>query len=160
MLHDVGLKNVPISQSFCSKEFFMDQQQTSVIRGCADLSIRGQISFSDMVGKLSAIGLERFHADYSRNEATYYMPDGESLTIHVEHAAAPIARKFSAKDIETAARQAERGEIAYMQFIKQTTAAGCVGYFAQIAGRQTIYFGRNGEQHVEKFPSAAPGAVK
>jgi len=33
-------------------------------------------------------------------------------------------------------------------------AAGCVGYFVQIAGRRALYFGRNGESHVELFPSA------
>jgi hypothetical protein len=32
------------------------------------------------------------------------------------------------------------------------SAAGCVGYFVQIAGRRTLYFGRNGETHVELFP--------
>jgi hypothetical protein len=40
--------------------------------------------------------------------------------------------------------------------VKQTIAAGCVGYFVQITGRQVIYFGRKGEMHIERFPPA-PG---
>jgi hypothetical protein len=34
-------------------------------------------------------------------------------------------------------------------------AAGCVGYFVQIAGRRAIYFGRNGEFHVEQFANTS-----
>ena len=33
-------------------------------------------------------------------------------------------------------------------------AAGCVGYFVQIAGRRVLYFGRRGEIYTELFPGA------
>jgi uncharacterized protein YbcV (DUF1398 family) len=134
----------------------MNQQQTAVIQECAALSIQGKISFGAVVGKLMEIGLERYHADYTRHESTYYMPDGESLVVPVAHPLGQIAEAFSAKGVEFAVRQAQRGEIFYPEFLKQTTTAGCVGYFVQITGRQVIYFGRKGEQHVEKFPPA-PG---
>jgi uncharacterized protein YbcV (DUF1398 family) len=52
-------------------------------------------------------------------------------------------------------RQAQRGEIVYPQFVKQTMQAGCIGYFVQIAGKRVHYFGRNGEVHTEWFPGAA-----
>jgi uncharacterized protein YbcV (DUF1398 family) len=133
----------------------MTQEQITVIQECASLSIAGKISFGAVVGKLMGIGLERYHADYSRMENTYYMPDGQSLVVSMPHATVQIAEIFSAKGVETAVRQAQRGEIFYPEFIKQTVAAGCVGYFVQITGHQVIYFGRNGEQHVEKFPSGA-----
>src|SRR5579872_2896908 len=131
----------------------MNPHQTSVIQECASLSIEGKISFGDVVRRLMEIGLERYHADYSRHESTYYMPDGESLVVPVRHPAQPIAQTFSATGVEAAVRQAQRGEIFYPEFLKQTFAAGCVGYFVQITGRQVIYFGRNGEQHIERFPS-------
>jgi uncharacterized protein YbcV (DUF1398 family) len=134
----------------------MKQEQMAVIQECAALSIQGKISFGAVVGKLMGIGLERYHADYTRDECTYYMPDGESLVVAVDHAFDAIAETFSAKGVEAAVRQAQRGEIFYPEFVKQTTAAGCVGYFVQITGRQVIYFGRKGEEHVEKFPPA-PG---
>jgi uncharacterized protein YbcV (DUF1398 family) len=139
---------------FGQGESFMNQQQTAVIHECAALSIAGKISFGAVVGKLMGIGLERYHADYTRHENTYYMPDGQSLVVPIEHPPTPIAQEFSAGAVESAVRQAQRGEIVYPQFIKQTTAAGCVGYFVQITGRQVIYFGRKGEQHIEKFPPA------
>ncbi|HEY1923105.1 MAG TPA: DUF1398 family protein [Tepidisphaeraceae bacterium] len=134
----------------------MNQQQTSVIQECATLSIQGKISFGDVVGKLMGIGLERYHADYTRHESTYYMPDGDSIVISVKHPPDAIADAFSAKDVEAAVRAAQRGEVFYPEFLKQTFAAGCVGYFVLLTGRQVIYFGRRGEQHVEKFPPA-PG---
>jgi uncharacterized protein YbcV (DUF1398 family) len=130
----------------------MNADQIAVARQCASLSIAGKISFGEVVGRLMGIGLERYHADYTRNECTYYMPDGESIVAPVQHPPAPIASAFSAKGIEAAVRQAQRGEIFYPEFLKQTHAAGCVGYFVQITGRQVIYFGRGGEQHVEPFP--------
>jgi len=132
----------------------MNPQHADVIRECVTLSIQGKISFGAVVGKLIGIGLERYHADYTRREATYYMPDGDSLVVPVDHPPMPIAQTFSAAGVESAVRQAQRGEIFYPEFLKQTFAAGCVGYFVQITGRQVIYFGRNGEQHVEKFPPA------
>jgi uncharacterized protein YbcV (DUF1398 family) len=134
----------------------MNQEQIAVIQDCAALSIQGKISFGAVVGKLMGIGLERYHADYTRHECTYYMPDGESLVVPVNHSNAPIAEEFSAKGVEAAVKQAQRGEIFYPEFVKQTIAAGCVGYFVQITGRQVIYFGRKGETHIERFPPA-PG---
>ena len=133
----------------------MNQQQITVIQECASLSVDGKISFGDVVGRLMKIGLERYHADYTRHECTYYMPDGESIVVPVHHPAIPIAQEFSAKGVESAVRQAQRGEIFYPEFLKQTFAAGCIGYFVQITGRQVIYFGRKGEQHIERFPSAS-----
>ncbi len=132
----------------------MNPEHKAVIEQCASLSIEGKISFGDVVSRLMKIGLERYHADYTRHECTYYVPDGQTLVVPVKHPPQPIAEAFSAKGVEAAVRQAQRGEIFYPEFLKQTFAAGCVGYFVQITGRQVIYFGRDGEQHVERFPSA------
>jgi uncharacterized protein YbcV (DUF1398 family) len=133
----------------------MTQQQIAAIQECATLSIEGKISFGEVVGRMIAIGLERYHADYTRHECTYYMPDGHSLVLPVRHPPIPIAQTFSADGVQSAIRQAQRGEIVYPEFLTQTFTPGCVGYFVQITGRQVIYFGRNGEQHVEKFPTAS-----
>ncbi len=132
----------------------MKNEYAAVIRECMALSLGGKISFGEVVRRLMEIGLERYHADYTRHESTYYMPDGESLVVAAPHPPQPIAVAFSAAGVESAVRQAQRGEIFYPEFSRQAMEAGCVGYFVQISGRQVIYFGRNGEQHVEKFPAA------
>jgi uncharacterized protein YbcV (DUF1398 family) len=131
----------------------MKQAEISVIQECASLSNEGKVSFGEVVRRLMEIGLERYHADYTRHEITYYKTDGDSIVAPIDHSAGQIAESFSGSAVEAAVRQAQRGEIHYPEFVKQTMAAGCVEYFVQITGRQVIYFGRNGEQHVEKFPS-------
>lgn len=113
----------------------------------------GEMTFPLIVTRLVEIGVERYHADYSRQEITYYMPDGESLVVACPHPRLPTAIEFSATDVESAIRASQRNEHTYLDFIRKSMAAGCVGYFVQITGRRVIYFGRNGESYVEHFPS-------
>ena len=117
-------------------------------------SFTGEMTFPQIVGRLSEIGVERYHADYSRQEKTFYLPDGQSLVVSVPWESYPTASEFSASAVEAAVRQSQRGEHSYLDFVRKTMAAGCVGYFVQITGRRAIYFGRNGESHVEMFPSS------
>ena len=117
-------------------------------------SFTGEMTFPQIVGRLSEIGVERYHADYSRQEKTFYLPDGQSLVVSVPWESFPTAPEFSASAVEAAVRQSQRGEHSYLDFVRKTMAAGCVGYFVQINGHRAIYFGRNGESHVELFPSA------
>lgn len=125
------------------------------------MSAAGQIDFGEVVRRLMKVGTERYHADYSRGETTYYATDRGSCVVTMnlepmnsEHA--PIAREFSAAGVEAAVRQAQRGEIKYAEFSQQAVAAGCVGYFVQISGKCVQYFGRKGEMHTEWFPGAKP----
>jgi uncharacterized protein YbcV (DUF1398 family) len=133
----------------------MNAEQTQVMQGCALGSLSGKLTFPEVVGRLAAIGVERYHADYSRQEITYYLPDGDSLVVAAPHPSHATAREFSSAAVEEAVRQSQRNEHTYADFIRKTMAAGCVGYFVQITGQRVIYFGRNGESHVELFPPAS-----
>jgi uncharacterized protein YbcV (DUF1398 family) len=42
--------------------------------------------------------------------------------------------------------------VRYPEFVKLSTAAGVAGYWAFLAGKKVIYFGRKGEMHIEEFP--------
>jgi uncharacterized protein YbcV (DUF1398 family) len=136
------------------KEIAMTNEQTKVAKEVADLSATGKIHFGEVVGLLMKAGIERYHADYSRMENTYYTPDGGSTVVPMAHGQIQIAGPFSAAGVEAAVRQAQRGEIMYPEFTRQALAAGCVGYFVQITGKCVQYFGRNGEIHTEWFPGA------
>ena len=137
----------------------MNAEQTQVIQACAQGALTGEINFPEIVGRLAQIGVERYHADYSRRESTYYLPDGNSLVVAMPHASHATAAEFSASAVEAAVRQSQRNEHSYLDFIRKTMTAGCVGYFVQITGRRVIYFGRNGESHVEHFPPAPINAL-
>jgi len=132
----------------------MNEEQMKVAKECAELSATGKIHFGEVVGRLMKAGIERYHADYSRMENTYYAPDGGSCVVPMKHEPMPIAQEFSPAGVEAAVRQAQRGEIMYPQFTRQALAAGCVGYFVQITGKRVQYFGRGGEIHTEWFPGA------
>jgi uncharacterized protein YbcV (DUF1398 family) len=133
----------------------MTADQKKVMKDCVALSLQGKATFGEVVGRLGAIGVERYHTDYSRRENTYYMPDGETFVVAMDHPPVPIADTFSADAIQTAIRDVQRGRIVYPDFVRKTAAAGCVGYFAELAGRRVVYFGRNGDVHVEPFPPAS-----
>jgi uncharacterized protein YbcV (DUF1398 family) len=116
--------------------------------------LAGTLTFPQIVGELARAGVERYHADYSRREITYYLPDGDSLVVALPHPPHETADEFSTAAVEAAVRQSQRNEHTYADFIRKTMAAGCVGYFVQITGRRSMYFGRRGECHIEHFPSA------
>ncbi len=131
----------------------MNTDQAMVILETVRGTHTGSMTFPDIVSRLRDIGVERYHADYSRQEKTFYFADGSSLVVTIPWGSFPMAREFSVNDVEVAVRQSQRSEHTYADFLRKTMAAGCVGYFVQISGRRAIYFGRNGETHVEMFPS-------
>lgn len=132
----------------------MTAEQTLLIMETVRGSHTGTMGFPVIVGQLSSIGVERYHVDYSRQDITYYLTDGNSLVVSFPHDTTDIASTFSASAVEAAVRQSQRNEHSYPDFVRKTMAAGCVGYFVQIKGRQVLYFGRSGETHVELFPDA------
>lgn len=132
----------------------MNAEQTSIVRGCAALSASGKIHFRDVIQRLTAAGIERYHADYTRMETTYYTPQGGSCIVPLHHEPTPIGAAFSKEQIEAAVRKAQRGEIMYPEFTRLALEAGCVGYFVQITGQRVQYLGRKGEVHTEWFPGA------
>jgi uncharacterized protein YbcV (DUF1398 family) len=137
----------------------MNAETAQVIQGCAKAALNGEMTFPEIVARLGEIGVERYHADYSRQETTYYLADGDSLVVPSLHSSHATAAEFSASAVESAVRQSQRNEHTYPDFIRKTMAAGCVGYFVQITGRRVLYFGRNGESHVEHFPPAPIDAM-
>jgi uncharacterized protein YbcV (DUF1398 family) len=130
----------------------MDSEKAQILEECVRGALTGKLTFPEIVGRLIETGTERYHADYSRQEITYYLPDGDSLVVAAPHASDAAAAEFSPSAVEAAVRQSQRNEHTYLDFIRKTMAAGCVGYFVQITGRRAIYFGRKGESHVEHFP--------
>lgn len=125
----------------------------AVIEECKALSIAGAIPFAEVVRRLSEVGVERYHVDLSRHETTYYLPSGDSHVSATGGPSDPVAEVFDGAGVERAVRAAQRGEIIFPEFLRRVRAAGCVGYFTQIAGRRVQYIGRTGDMHVEPFPS-------
>jgi uncharacterized protein YbcV (DUF1398 family) len=131
----------------------MHAELEHLMQACAQGAITGELTFPEIIHRLASSGVERYHADYSRQEITYYLPSGESLVVPIPHPPHEVSQEFSATAVEAAVRQSQRNEHTYTDFIRKTMDAGCIGYFVQITGRRVIYFGRNGESHTEHFPT-------
>lgn len=130
----------------------MNEAQIEEMQLCAQRSLSGALTFPEVVSRLAAVGVERYHTDYSRQEVTYYLQNGESHVVALPHQPAETGMEFMADAVASAVRQSQENEHSYPDFIRKTMTAGCVGYFVQIAGRRVLYFGRNGELHTELFP--------
>lgn len=134
----------------------MNERARAVARECSDLSDREAASFPEIVGKLLAAGVERYHADLIRHEKIYYWPDGSSEQVANAPTAGTPAPDFSAAGIAEAVRGAQSGAVKYREFCERALRAGCVGYHVHIAGKRVVYYGRKGDSHTEWFPGAQP----
>ncbi len=133
----------------------VDAKARDAMLDCTRLSDDEQETFGQIVGRLIAAGIERYHADLRRSEKVYYMPDGASLAVPAAPVAGGFAGTFSAAGVDAAVRAVQAGAIKYQAFCERIAAAGCVGYHVSLAGRRAVYYGRSGETHVEPFPPAS-----
>ena len=131
----------------------MDAQIKDVMRACAEGSDSGRLMFPQVVTKLMAAGVERYHADLQRAEKTFYLPDGGSHVVACDPVGTRPAEAFSPELVGRAIRAIQAGRIDYKTFCRQIVDAGCVGYFVSIAGRRAVYYGRSLDSLVEPFPA-------
>ncbi len=132
----------------------MDVETKNLVAECSLASDEERILFPEIVRRLAAAGVERYHSDLVRAERTYYMPDGSMAVTPTQSHADAAAAEFSATQVEAAVRAIQRQEIQYLEFCRRIIAAGCVGYFVSIAGRRAVYYGRTLDSYVEPFPPA------
>ena len=116
----------------------------------------GKMTFPQVVGKLLEIGVESYQVDFAAGRKTYYLAEGQTHNEPMILKLDPVAAEFSQPDLVAAIRGAQADTVRYPEFVKRSTAAGVIGYWAFLAGKQVAYFGRKGETHVEYFPGATP----
>ena len=132
----------------------MNDRIRLTIERAAKASKDGSTHFPDIVAMLSGVGVDAYFADYRANATTYYLPDGSTHAVALAPPDVAIADGFDAGGLQQAIRGAQAGRVMYPEFLRLSRAAGCVGYFTWIAGRQVTYFGRRGETHAERFPGS------
>lgn len=121
---------------------------------CTKASDEARITFPDVLRNLMQAGVERYRADLQREEKIYYMPNGASHAVRCAPLARGTATSFDAAAIIAAIRASQAGQITYKEFCARIADAGCVDYIVSLPGRRAVYFGRTGENHVERFPAA------
>jgi uncharacterized protein YbcV (DUF1398 family) len=128
---------------------------TTVIHETLAASEAGQLIFPKVVQALLEVNVESYLVDLAHGTATYYLTTGETHIESLTHPAEAIAEAFSPSGVIAAIRGAQADRIRYPEFLKQSTAAGTIAYWAFLTGKKVIYFGRQGEFHIEEFPKAA-----
>ncbi len=126
----------------------------AVIEECTRASHEERITFGEVVGRLIAAGVERYHVDLVRGESTYFMPDGQSHRVTGKTVDSRPASSFSPDGVLAAVRSIQAGRTKYLAFCQQIMDAGCVGYLVSMQGQRAVYYGRSGETYVEPFPGS------
>jgi len=134
----------------------MNSDQRDVAEKCLAGAESGAMDFPSIVGALIAAGFESYEVDFRREEAVYYLPSGDSVTLAIHRDANGIAATFDQDAIRAAIREAQANapDYSYPGFCAKVKRAGCVGYIVSFPGRRAVYLGRTAEAHVEHFPGA------
>ncbi len=113
---------------------------------------RGEMTFPQVVKSMMELGVESYFVDYASKQKTYYQLEGTTHTAAMSLDPGPTAEAFNSNDLVATIRGAQADTVRYPEFVKRSAAAGVLGYWAFLAGKRVIYFGRKGEQHIEEFP--------
>jgi len=123
-----------------------------VIDELAIATQQGKMTFPRVVQGLIEVGVESYLVDFAVKQKTHYLADGTAHTVPMILDPGPIAAEFDNAGLVAAIRGAQADTVRYPEFVKRSTSAGVIGYWAFLTGRRVIYFGRKGEQHIEEFP--------
>ncbi len=125
---------------------------TDTIAECMKLSF-ASTPFPQVVQKLAGAGVRSYDADLVRLRKTYY--DEANATAEEAMPLKPspaIATGFDKAGVAATVRDIQQGRIGYPEFLRRIMSAGCARYSVYIGGRKAIYFGRDGDFHIEEFP--------
>lgn len=127
----------------------------NVFRECLTLAMSDKMTFPETVRRMSETGVERYDADLTRLEKRHYAGDSSTHIEPMRLSDVPeIRREFSGEGVREAIGAIGRREIDYPEFLRRIMVAGTVSYSVYLEGRRAIYFGRNGDFHIEPFPTA------
>src|ERR1700722_20159038 len=122
-----------------------------VIHELALATQQGKMTFPQVVQGLLAAGVESYLVDFAAKQKTHYLTDGTTYRVPMILDPGPIAAEFNGGELVAAIRGAQADTVRYPEVAQRSTAAGVIGYWAFLAGKSVIYFGRKGEQHIEEF---------
>ncbi|SOC85213.1 Protein of unknown function [Ensifer adhaerens] len=133
----------------------MDAEHISIAETCLHAAHDGSLSFPEIVGRLIGAGFEGYMVDYRANNQTYYLPNGDHVTLAMPASPGKVEAAFDPDGVERMVRWAQSGaaDYTYEAFSTGVKKAGCAGYLVSFLGRRVVYFGRTAETHLEYFPS-------
>ena len=130
---------------------------TEIIAKTARATLEGTISFPEVVSELLAAGVEYYHVDYVARCKAFYSAAGDTVVTPINYEGLPaVADDFNEAALRANISDSQRHGQKYRAFTRRAMEAGTQGYFAFLRGKRVTYLGRQGDQHTEWFPGAAP----
>lgn len=143
---------------------------TAIQKVFAQVHSASGLPFPSTVAALLALGVSRYHIDYSAGIATTYKtsPDDdaannsnsaveiEQVSISSPAMSSSSRTPWSKAGVVTAIKRVQAGETKYKEFAQECVDSGVMGYLAFLAGKNVLYYGRDGDVHVEWFPGSGP----
>lgn len=131
-----------------------------IVAQMARATLDGSVAFPEVVRQLMETGVEYYHVDYVALNMRFYSVTGSMVTtpITFEHLPA-VAADFDVASLKVAIFDSQKNQQSYRDFTRRAMEAGVQGYMAFLRGQRVTYWGRDGEQHTEWFPGAAPTQV-
>ena len=132
----------------------MNDPLSNIAQACLDGAENNTMTFPQIVETLMQAGFESYMIDYRRSAATYFLPAGDSVVLPTQQASRPIAARLDTIAVQSAIKEAQQlvPGYTYADFCGKVMTAGCAGYIVSFTGRRAVYFGRDAEIHVERFP--------
>ena len=121
------------------------------------------LPFPEAASALLALGVSRYHINYTTNTGTTYLPDAQTSTTFVDVADIPANAaklgQWNKHALVSAIRYAQSAppDYTYEEFERRCIEAGVVEYHAYLEGKRVVYLGAMGDLHVEWFPGAGLG---
>jgi uncharacterized protein YbcV (DUF1398 family) len=127
------------------------------VRELARATLSGALPFPEIIGKLMAEDVEYYHIDYVTLQMSFYSSVGAVIVAPLIFENIPVvATDFDATALKAAILDSQKSEQKFRGFSRRAAEAGVAGYFAFLRGKRVMYFGRQGNHHVEWFPGTNP----
>jgi uncharacterized protein YbcV (DUF1398 family) len=131
----------------------LDDEMESAAAFCLNGAQQDTMTFPQIVQSLQRQGFEGFTIDFRCSLATYYTPDGRSVSLATHVVKTPVAAALDSTALQAAIREAQQRApgYTYLGFCEKAAGAGCTGYFVSFSGKRVLYIGRDAAAHEEPF---------
>ena len=129
----------------------------TTIQQLATATLTGSMPFPEIVSRLIDEGVDYYQVDYRALQFRFYGVNGGVVVAPLAFEGLPeIHETFDAPALRAAIQDSQTRGQKFRDFSRRAMLAGVQGYFAFLTGKRVMYLGRQGDQHVEWFPGAAP----
>jgi len=117
-------------------------------------TLEGTLPFPEIVGNLIAEGVEYYRVDYVSKQFSFYSAEGAVVIAPLSiHDLPSTAHDFDGSALRAAIVDSQSHGQKFLAFSHRAVRAGVQSYYVFLRGQRVTYLGRQGEQHVEWFPS-------